>query len=59
MDLAFSPEYETFRAEVIDLLESNRAKAPTANDRGMKHPKRLAWQKLMIENGLAARTIPK
>lgn len=59
MDLAFSPEYEAFRTEVVELLESNRSKAPTSNDRGMKHPKRLAWQKLMIENGLAARTIPK
>lgn len=59
MDLAFSPEYEAFRKEVIELLESNRANAPTSNERGMKHPKRLAWQKLMIENGLAARTIPK
>ena len=59
MDLAFSPEYDAFRDEVVDLLESNRAKAPSASDRGMKHPKRLAWQKLMIESGLAARTIPK
>lgn len=59
MDLAFSKDYEAFRKDVIDLLESNRALAPNSSDRGMKHPKRLAWQKLMIESGLAARTIPK
>ena len=59
MDLAFSPEYETFRKEVVSLLESNRSNAPGAADRGLKHPKRLAWQKWLIENGLAARTIPK
>ena len=59
MDLAFSPEYEAFRAEVIELLESNRASAPGPSDKGMKNARRLAWQKLMIENGLAARTIPK
>ncbi len=59
MDLAFSADYEAFREEVTELLESNRSSAPTSTDRGMKHPKRLAWQKLMIENGLAARTIPK
>ena len=59
MDLAFSAEYEAFREDIIDILESNRAAAPSASDRGMKHPKRLAWQKLLIENGLAARTIPK
>lgn len=59
MDLAFSPEYEAFRKEVVDLLEANRANAPTAEDRGARNPKRLAWQKLMIESGFAARTIPK
>ena len=59
MDLAFSPEYDTFRKEVVSLLESNRSNAPASADRGMKHPKRLAWQKWLIENGLAARTIPK
>jgi len=59
MDLALKPEYEAFRADVLALLEGSRAAAPTAEDRGMKHPKRLAWQKWLIENGLAARTIPE
>ncbi|MEL6781124.1 MAG: acyl-CoA dehydrogenase family protein, partial [Pseudomonadota bacterium] len=59
MDLALKPEYEAFRADVLALLEGSLAAAPTAEDRGMKHPKRLAWQKWLIENGLAARTIPE
>ncbi|MEL6474030.1 MAG: acyl-CoA dehydrogenase family protein [Pseudomonadota bacterium] len=59
MDLALKPEYEAFRADVLALLEGSRAAAPTAEDRGMKHPKRLAWQKWLIEHGLAARTIPE
>lgn len=59
MDLAFSAEYEAFRKEVVGLLETHRSAAPSADDRGNKNPKRLAWQKLMIDNGLAARTIPK
>lgn len=58
MDLAFSAEYEAFRAEIAALLKENAQMAPAASDRGMKHPKRLAWQKFLIENGLAARTIP-
>jgi len=58
MDLEFSPEYEAFREEVAGILEANRHLAPTSGDRGMKNPKRLAWQKLMIENGFTARTIP-
>lgn len=59
MDLSLSQEYKQFENEVRDVLEKNRAAAPAHEDRGLKNPKRLAWQKLLIENGLAARTIPK
>ena len=59
MKLTPSAEYQKFRSEVAKLLESNRYNAPTPEDRGLKHPKRLAWQKWLIENGLTARTIPK
>lgn len=58
MDLALSSEYEAFRDEVTALLKDNANKAPGPADRGMKHPKRLAWQAFLIEHGLAARTIP-
>lgn len=58
MDLALSPEYEAFRAEVAGFLAANVGKAPGHGDRGLKHPKRLSWQNLLIENGFAARTIP-
>ena len=58
MDLALSSEYEAFRDEVATLLTDNADKAPGPDDRGMKHPKRLAWQAFLIEHGLAARTIP-
>lgn len=59
MDLALSSEYEAFRKEVAEILEANRAEAPTSEDRGMKNERRLEWQKLLIESGLAARTIPE
>jgi alkylation response protein AidB-like acyl-CoA dehydrogenase len=59
MDLEFSPEYEAFRGDIATFLAANRDAAPTPNDHGLKHPRRLAWQKLLIENGLAARTIPE
>ncbi|MEM7663206.1 MAG: acyl-CoA dehydrogenase family protein [Pseudomonadota bacterium] len=58
MDLALSPEYESFREETASFLKGNADQAPGSGDRGMKHPKRLAWQRLLIESGLAARTIP-
>ncbi len=59
MDLTLSAEYEAFRQTIMQLLESRRGEAPTPDDKGMKNPKRLAWQKWLIENGLAARTIPE
>ncbi|MCU0731538.1 MAG: acyl-CoA dehydrogenase family protein, partial [Hyphomonas sp.] len=59
MKLDLAPEYEAFRAEVSDTLAKNRHLAPTADDKGYKNPKRIAWQKFLIEHGLTARTIPK
>lgn len=59
MKLTLDPEYEAFRAEVSETLAKNRHLAPTADDKGYKNARRIAWQKLLIENGLAARTIPK
>ena len=59
MELDLSPEYEAFRQDVNRILTENAHLAPGPEDRGMKHPKRLAWQKFLIENGLTARTIPK
>ena len=53
MDLSYSPEYEAFRAEVRGFLEANRSRAPGHGGDG------LTWQKLLIENGYAARTIPR
>ena len=57
MDLSFGPEYEDFRAQVRDFLDSHRGQYP-----GPARPTRadaLAWQKTLIEHGYAARTIPK
>lgn len=59
MDLTLSPEYAAFREEVATILEENAHLAPGPDDKGLKHPKRLAWQKFLISKGLTARTIPK
>ena len=53
MDLSYSPEYEAFRTELRGFLEANRSQAPGHGGNG------LAWQKLLIGNGDAARTIPQ
>ena len=59
MDLTLSPEYTAFRDHVAKLLEENAHLAPGPEDKGLKHPKRLAWQKFLIGEGLTARTIPE
>ena len=54
MDLNLSPEYEAFRDEVRGFLAANADKAPKPGLGGDAK----AWQKLLIEQGYAARTIP-
>ncbi len=54
MDLSYSPEYETFRAEVRAFAKEYGARAP----RGMGfNEESRAWQRLLIAHGYAARTI--
>ncbi len=54
MDLSYSPEYEAFRTEVRAFAKQHGASAPRGAMGDMR-----AWQKLLISNGYAARTIPK
>ena len=58
MKLDLDPEYEAYSAEVSETLAKNRHLAPTSEDKGYKNARRIAWQKLLIGHGLAARTIP-
>ncbi len=57
MDLSYGPQYEAFRREVRDFLDTHRDQAPRGE--GLRSDKTLAWQKLLIEHGYAARTIPR
>lgn len=57
MDLNYGPEYESFRAEVQRFLDAHGATAPRGgNQRSAAH---LQWQRLLIEHGYTARTIPR
>ena len=59
MDLEFSPEYEAFRAQVRAFLDAHRESAPRAGiGGGADRDATLAWQRTLVENGYAARTIP-
>src|ERR1700751_3370090 len=57
MDLSYSPEYEAFRAEIRAFAEKYGAQAPRGMAATMDGAKE--WQKLLIEHGYWARTIPK
>ena len=57
MDLNIGPQYEAFRAEVLAFLAAHRDKAPAVSR--PKDEKSKAWQRLLIEHGYAARTIPR
>lgn len=61
MDLEYGPEYEAFRREVREFLESHRQQAPVrfSATGGRPTPEVLAWQRLLLERGYTARTIPK
>ncbi len=62
MDLTISPRHEAFRAQVRAFLEEHRAQAPAAGlgvAGGDARESVLAWQRLLIEHGYAARTIPR
>jgi len=56
MDLSYGPEFETFREEVSAFARDFSARAP--RNFGFNEETR-AWQRLLIEHGYAARTIPK
>ena len=62
MDLSFGPEYEDFRSEVRAFLAEHGGRAPKGGAgvaAGKASQALLEWQKLLIEHGYAARTIPK
>src|SRR5437879_13333312 len=54
MDLNETPEMAAFRSEVRGFLEAHRGDYA----RGAAHDV-LAWQRLLIDHGYAARTIPR
>ncbi len=60
MDLSYGEAYEQFRAEVRAFVQEHTGRAPEGLGvmGGRSSPEQLAWQKLLMERGYAARTIP-
>lgn len=60
MDLTYSAEHQAFRREVLAFLEAHRHAAPKGGGAAQRpSAEAVAWQKLLIAHGYAARTIPK
>lgn len=57
MDLSYGKQYDEFRNEVREFIDSHADHWTSAGPKGAN--KYLLWQKLLLENGYAARTIPK
>ena len=57
MDLSYGAEYEAFRAQTRSFVEANGHLAPSGFE--YEGEKTRAWQALLIENGYAARDVPK
>jgi alkylation response protein AidB-like acyl-CoA dehydrogenase len=57
VDLTYGPQYEAFRAEVRAFIEGHREQAPPLG--APRDAKARAWQRLLIERGYTARSIPK
>lgn len=57
MDLTYSPEYEAFRDEIRAFARTHGHLAPKGGVRWNEEGR--AWQRLLIEHGYAARTIPQ
>ena len=56
MDLSFGKEYEEFSREVRRFVEENKDRQPAIGPHSLDA---VTWQKKLIENGYAARTIPR
>ena len=59
MDLNAGPEYIDFRENILSFLEKNKHMAGKARTPVRPSSEELKWQKKLIDNGYAARTIPK
>ena len=60
MDLTYSAEHQAFRREVLVFLEAHHHAAPKGGGAAQRpSAEAVAWQKLLIAHGYAARTIPK
>ncbi len=60
MDLSYGPKYEAFREQVRAFLAANRHQAPPATINAAEDsPEFRKWQKVLVADGYAARTVPR
>lgn len=61
MDLGLKSQHKKLRAEVRKFVAEQKASAPKNHDvrAKLKSPETLSWQKVLVDQGYAGRTIPK
>ena len=59
MDLRYSARHEAFRQDVRAFLAANTGRYPKPFGVNRPTPEAIAWQALLIEQGFAARTVPR
>ena len=59
MDLEYSPEYKDFQQQVRAFTKTHGHKSPRGSAVARPDTRTREWQALLIENGYAARTIPR
>ena len=57
MDLSYGPQYDHYRQQIRDFVVQHRDQAP--RNAQLKSEAAKSWQKLLIEHGYTARTIPQ
>ena len=56
MDLEYGPQYDDFKAEVVNFIKENEDTKVSGPPRSES---RVEWQQKLIDNGYFARSIPK
>ena len=59
MDLRYNARHEAFRQDVRAILAANTGRYPKPFGVNRPTPEAIAWQALLIEQGFAARTVPR
>jgi len=59
MELSLSPRHQAFRDSIRDFIQTHGHRSSAARSVERPGPEALAWQRLLLEQGYAGRTVPR